>query len=541
MKYIIMSIFIFSLFQIGSSATVTWTGGSSTDWHEEKNWSPIGVPKTGDDVVITGNVDCILGNDDGEVLNSIVITNGRTLAIDENGHLRLSGTSSHAVHAQNSAVVYNIGQITITNYTGNGCYFELSTNLNNEGSLQINTVSAKGIVNEGSIQNEGQLIILSSTDIGIENNGSFDNTDDITIDNLSNHGIHNLGIFNNDKRINISDLNSINSAGIQNDSTFQNNVGGKITISDIQAYGLNNLAQFISEGDFTISEGVVASIGILNQKTIELKGSNVISKVTRGIRNQDSLYFAAQSDTEIDDVHIGIDNNSFIQSEGKIMISNSVSSSFFNSTFINNDTLLIVHSSLRGFHNGKILKNNGAIIISNTLFDAFYNTDSVYNSGLIEVDSSQSYALNNQNDNSGNSAYFENKTSGVIQLRNSTNGIGCGGSTLWNTFSEFVNKGTIHIHNSSERGIHSKDTGSDFYNHGNINIVNGSVGIHVEDFEFRNDTTGVVKIDSIQYKNLTKGLNGNGIVCTDKYLNYGRTHIYNSDSLSVTGAREFEK
>ena len=79
-------------------ATKTWAGGATGNWNVASNWSPSGVPATGDDVIInTSGCDVTLdvhigGGQTNTGLNSLTITSGlldtndgsnRMLTIDE--------------------------------------------------------------------------------------------------------------------------------------------------------------------------------------------------------------------------------------------------------------------------------------------------------------------------------------------------------------------------------------------------------------------------------------------------------------------------
>ena len=79
-------------------ATKTWAGGATGNWNVASNWSPSGVPATGDDVIInTSGCDVTLdvhigGGQTNTGLNSLTITSGlldtndgsnRMLTVDE--------------------------------------------------------------------------------------------------------------------------------------------------------------------------------------------------------------------------------------------------------------------------------------------------------------------------------------------------------------------------------------------------------------------------------------------------------------------------
>jgi RHS repeat-associated protein len=121
-------------------ATKTWTGGGTTsrpksaNWGTSADWSPAGVPGTGDDVIIDGSGSyAVTLNINTANLNSLTINNsGATLAI---GSFTLNVTGTAA-----SAINLLAGKLTISGGTINdagGMALASSTSLSGHGTLNI--------------------------------------------------------------------------------------------------------------------------------------------------------------------------------------------------------------------------------------------------------------------------------------------------------------------------------------------------------------------------------------------------------------------
>jgi len=121
-------------------ATKTWAGGATGNWNVASNWSPSGVPATGDDVIInTSGCDVTLdvhigGGQTNTGLNSLTITSGlldtndgsnRMLTVDEAvdigtaGDLDLNGSdvsfgTLNVANGASASIIFSSATTTIT-------------------------------------------------------------------------------------------------------------------------------------------------------------------------------------------------------------------------------------------------------------------------------------------------------------------------------------------------------------------------------------------------------------------------------------------
>lgn len=92
-------------------AQKTWTGATSTDWHTDTNWSPVGVPTEDDDVIIPDAI-----ND--PVITESLDASTSNLTIYNNGHL--TNNSGSALNVYGDLLIEAGGTLS-----GNGYYIML--------------------------------------------------------------------------------------------------------------------------------------------------------------------------------------------------------------------------------------------------------------------------------------------------------------------------------------------------------------------------------------------------------------------------------
>ncbi|MHB9143380.1 MAG: beta strand repeat-containing protein, partial [Paludibacter sp.] len=103
-KIFFAAIFVFLIVGVEnlSGATKTWDGSSSNNWNTANNWTPSGVPGSGDDVVIDINANILVNTN--STINSLTINNNaivsftssggkRTITIDNTGNSIAVGSS----------------------------------------------------------------------------------------------------------------------------------------------------------------------------------------------------------------------------------------------------------------------------------------------------------------------------------------------------------------------------------------------------------------------------------------------------------------
>ncbi len=140
-------------------------------------------------------------------------------------------------------------------------------NNNTGGEIKIDNSTLAGIRNNGTFTNAAILTIganVSAGSEGIENRATFNNNTGgiVSIDNCRNQAIINTAssIFNNVATITIGANSSVGGFGIFNQSTFNNNTGGNISIDNSTSIGLLNLAGTFTNSA-TLTLGANASVG----------------------------------------------------------------------------------------------------------------------------------------------------------------------------------------------------------------------------------------------------------------------------------------
>ena len=153
---------------VASAATKTWNGGTSTDWNTAANWSPSGIPATGDDVV------CTNGNARYPILNASANNAVRSLAINSGSSVTLNSGGSLTVSGGNSSI-----SGAVTN-TGGTLSFANTTTVNSGGTMVLsggtNLLSAALSISAG-----GTLVVSGSGLLHMAANTATVPTDNITL------------------------------------------------------------------------------------------------------------------------------------------------------------------------------------------------------------------------------------------------------------------------------------------------------------------------------------------------------------------------
>jgi hypothetical protein len=124
------------------AAAKAWTGATSNDWHDVSNWSPAGVPATGDDVTIPSgalpNEPTISQMD--VTIRSLTVDGGRTLTVT--GRTLEINTSSVTVSFQNFGAIAGNGFLQTNSSNGH------SVNFDNRGTLTLplNIIAGRTLV-----------------------------------------------------------------------------------------------------------------------------------------------------------------------------------------------------------------------------------------------------------------------------------------------------------------------------------------------------------------------------------------------------------
>ena len=222
--------------------TKTWTGTTSTNWNISTNWSPVGVPTGGDDVVIPNTTNKpTIGASIAALAKTVEVQTSAILTLASTGSLTVNGSktvASIAAAFHNLGTVNNSGLIVIGNTTSSGAYGMVNRatfNNNTGGEIRVDNATSGGIYNRtGTFTNVAKISVGLSVAImgnGIFNDANFNNNTggEIRVENTSSLGIFNRqGSFTNVAKITIGATTTIDA--ILNDATFNNNVGGEIMV-----------------------------------------------------------------------------------------------------------------------------------------------------------------------------------------------------------------------------------------------------------------------------------------------------------------------
>ncbi len=253
-----------------------WTGCTSTDWATASNWSKGSVPATTDDVILPGSPtrQPTIPAATAAVAKSVEVQSGDTLTIAALGSLTINGTkiiSNNTTAFSNRGTVENKGRLILGNTASVGeiGLRNYATFNNHTGAeINVNNSTAIGLSNNsgGNFTNTGKIIIGNIASVGshglYNENSSFQNNAGakITIDRSTQYGLRNDGgNFTNEAKIIIGAIALVGQLGIGNNDAFNNNVGGEITIDRSNLYGLSNSGTFINAAKVTI--GAIASVG----------------------------------------------------------------------------------------------------------------------------------------------------------------------------------------------------------------------------------------------------------------------------------------
>jgi len=156
--------------------TKTWIATTAANWNSAANWSPSGIPATGDDVIFNGsaNGDCTIATTAG-ACRSLVMT-GYTGTLTLNAALNISGSDDGTVTGNtlvlsSGAVYAGTSAITLTStYGGN-----ITCNGNTlSGSLTVNGVGGTFTLTDAlNIVSTRALILRAGTVTGTTVNAGF--------------------------------------------------------------------------------------------------------------------------------------------------------------------------------------------------------------------------------------------------------------------------------------------------------------------------------------------------------------------------------
>ncbi len=337
-----------------SAQVVTWTGGQSNYWHDNKNWDTGIVPQKGEDVVIPTSSGVIYYYPKSEV-ESVSIFPGNQLIIDKNASLEVIGSNSYGLRIRAGAEVINSGQLFISEANSEG--INLSGDMTNErtGVLTFKQVGLEAIKLNANATfiNEGALEVVGSVGDGLLLFGTslFRNTSsgEISIRKgyPGNIRISGQCVFENNGLI---DFEANNRNPIYNGGgEFYNEINGEIAIQQ----------------SYTDGGGMFMGIG----GVFENSGSIYLSKVVAGLR-------------------IGIDfrvGNFKNLSRGQIVTHGFATGIYLatGNSFENEGKIIIRNNDSYGLNNNGTVYNLGSLSIRNGNGIYNWSSGSIINTGSI--------------------------------------------------------------------------------------------------------------------------------------------------------------
>ncbi len=472
-KYWFVLLFIMTC--TAAHAQKVWDGSTGINWHTASNWTPSGVPDSGDDVIIPDVAnDPVISGITAALAKSVKVETGGLLTINNGGSLTIDSSSAEALKINgtvNNDGILDIGQNGGANSIGNEGIEVVGGYLTNGSSGTINIdntdfsalrISSGNMDNLGLInigQNGGATNITSDGMVirgPLNNDGGIINIDNVEGPGMSNKfggNVLNSGILNIGQN---GGNRNIEGFGILQETTIYNQNGGVINIDNTGDPGISSEHNFINEGtlniglnggaDNIIDEGIYAEQG-----TFDNKNGGVIN-----IANTEGGGIFSENDGFTNEGTLNIGLNGGADNIGGDGI-------FADGTFDN--------------------MNGGVINIANTSEDGIYSRDFVFtNEGTLNI------GLNGGADNIGGNGItvrnstFDNMDGGLINIENTT------GSGINNSFNgKFTNYACAQIFLYQKLEVLS---GSSFFNNDGLLYLNTSESHNISD-KFTNN--GIVE------------------------------------------------
>jgi hypothetical protein len=546
--YLLSCVLVFAA--AGKAATKTFAGGASTLWESATNWSPRGIPGSGDDVIIPDKANVILSS-------SLDI---QSLQLGVGAHLTIGGEQTLFIpqpSSTNPAIDMGKGaQLTVTGTLniGSSQTANILKGINNAAGGDI-TVGTNGVV----------VINRCATAILLDNKSTFSSDGQISIEGATTGiSLNNGGTLSNNGSLLIGQQSTINSQGIligDGGSTLQNEDYGTINIDNVKGPAITTPVT-PGSGRIITNSGIITigAIGNITDAAISVTDADITSsgsiyldgtvngmELTRGTL---SINFSTVSNGIFAGTVTPIAGSAIVAFQTTItnnglMILKSTQADGLQlkgSSFVNNYWIRIGHYPSGGFAGSG---NCGGIGIHGTGDVRFTNNNTV-DFGIVSgnsiqmergsqftnagsINGSYPYALGTNTAISGHimeldASTFINTASGTYNAYNSTYNMTDTAFLLNN--GKVQNNGTINIA-GPQVGL-SLNRGSDFQNYGNIQTSFGfrRVVYITSGSSFENLQGGTAVLGGIGY-------NANSAVA---YITDAGSTLANSGTLQVKTA-----
>ena len=154
---IMLSLVLFLGAPGAEAAVKTWVGGNAVApgpnaWNNINNWSPIGVPDAGDDVIIPATIfSPIINGGAAQVVGSLEIQLGATLYIDD-GMLTVTGNNGRSGNLNNAGML-NVA----VNPLGADSFLTIDGTLLNTGKMNLGSANTAANLWSGALNNVGPV------------------------------------------------------------------------------------------------------------------------------------------------------------------------------------------------------------------------------------------------------------------------------------------------------------------------------------------------------------------------------------------------
>ena len=181
-----------------NATSYTWTGANNNDWNNSGNWSPGGIPGTGDDVTI-GSGTCFV-NTTSPSINMLDVSGGGGGTVIISGHLILNADLNTAgTITQTDGTIQGSGNLIVSgtfNWNSTSAQIQGTGNRFMNGVMNVTGGLLKTtLFNTGTINQTGNLVF--GTNASLINTGTFNimNNADLPYNDVNNNGIMNNGII----------------------------------------------------------------------------------------------------------------------------------------------------------------------------------------------------------------------------------------------------------------------------------------------------------------------------------------------------------